>query len=317
MSTVIAGRKVAVLGAATVDWVVRVREFPPIDGITFVEQYQAYTGGSGGNVAEGLGRLGYDVSFLGSLGDDEGGQMLQRAFHQAGVNTCGTRIVKDGHSAACFIAVDEKGQRVIFALGGVALLETPEEVCTGCLLQSDFLYIADAFPEVALAAIGYLPDEARVVFCPGGLMVSAGYEHLRPVLEKTDIFILSQLEAKNLTNQEDIEKAGMELLCCGPKVIYLTLGDKGVVVAQKDSFISIPAEVVPEVVDTSGAGDAFSTGVVAGMLEGLGWEDSARLGCKLAACKIGHMGSRGGLPDRKFIVPWLEIRAGKARKVKS
>lgn len=311
MSTVITGRKVAVLGAAAVDWVARVREFPPIDGITFVERYQAYTGGSGGNVAEGLGRLGYNVSFLGSLGDDEGGQMLQRAFHQAGVNTCGTRIVKDGRSSACFIAVDEKGQRVIFSLGGVALLETPEEVCADCVLHSDLLYIADAFPEVALTAIGYLPDEARVVFSPGGLMVGAGYEYLRPVLEKTDIIILNQLEANNLTNLEDIEKAGMELLYRGPKVIFITLGGKGVMVAQKDSFVFIPAEIAPEVVDTTGAGDAFSTGVVAGMLEGLGWEDCARLGCKIAACKVGHMGSRAGLPDRKFILSWLEARTRK------
>lgn len=313
MSAVISNRKVAVLGAAAIDWIARVSEFPPIDGISFVEQYQAFTGGSGGNVTEGLGRLGYDVSFLGSLGDDEGGQMLLRAFHQAGVNTSGTQIVKDERSAACFIAVDENGQRVIFALGGVALLETPEEVCASCLEYSDLLYIADAFPEVALAAVDYLPDEARVVFSPGGLMASAGFEYLRPILEQTDILILNQVEVKSLTNQEDIEQACTELLYHGPKVIFLTLGEKGVRVVQKDSCITIPAEVVPEVVDTTGAGDAFSTGVVAGMLEGSGWEDCARLGCKMAANKIGHMGSRAGLPDRKFIMTWQETRTRKAR----
>jgi len=317
MSPLKAGRMVAVLGAATVDWTARVRDFPPIDGIAFVEQYQAFTGGSGGNVAEGLMRLGFDVSFLGKLGEDEGGRMLQRAFQEVGVNTRGIRIEKGGRSAACFIAVDGKGQRAIYALGGVALLETPEEVCVDCLVHSDLLYIADAFPAVSLTAIDNLPEKARVVFGPGGLMVSAGYEYLRPVLEKTDVLIMNQVEAKHLTNQENMEKAGMELLSCGPKIIFLTLGAKGVIVAQNDSFIFIPAEDVPEVADTTGAGDAFSTGVVAGMLEGLGWEDCARLGCKIAACKIGHMGSRVGLPDRKIIMPWLDARTGKARKVKS
>lgn len=312
MSPLRNGRMVAVLGAATIDWTARVKDLPPIDGIAFVEHYQAFKGGSGGNVAEGLRRLGYDVSFLGKLGDDEGGRILQRAFHEAGVNTLGIRIVKGRRSAACFIAVNEKGQRVIFALGGVALLETPEEVCTDRLVHADLLYIADAFPAVALAAIADLPEKARVVFSPGGLMVGAGYEVLRPVLKKTDVLILNQVEAKRLTNRENIEQAGSELLTCGPRIIFITLGEKGVLVVEKDSFVSIPAELVPDVVDTTGAGDAFSTGVVTGMLEGLDWEGCARLGCKIAACKIGHWGSRVGLPDRKFIVSWLDARAGKA-----
>jgi sugar/nucleoside kinase (ribokinase family) len=301
-------RKVVVLGAAAVDWVARVKEFPAIDGITFADQYQAFAGGSGGNTAEGLARLGYGVRFLGVLGDDEGGQMLLQAFQAAGVDTCGTLIMKGERSAACFIAVDARGQRMIYALGGVALLEKAQQVRSKWLHAASLLYIADAYAEVALASIYGLPPGARVVFSPGGLMVSAGSDYLDPILAKTDVLILNQVEIESLAKETDLEKACRFLLAHGPSVILLTLGSQGVLVAEHGSFRRVPAEVVADVVDTTGAGDAFSTGVLAGMLEDLDWEGCAQLGCKMAAGKIRHFGSRTGLPDRVQIHTWLDAR---------
>ena len=262
MSELKAGCQVAVLGAAAVDWVARVKEFPAVDGISFADQYQPFPGGSGGNVAEGVARLGYRVRFLGALGDDAGGQLLLEAFRDSGVDTRGTRIVNGERSAACFIAVDEKGQRMIFALGGAALLEKAEDVRREWLQDAGILYIADAWQEVALAALGNLPPGARVVFSPGGLMVSSGMEYLQPILESTQVLILNQVEAESLAKETDLEKACQVLLAHGPAVILLTLGSRGVKLAQPGVFRHIPAEVVPQVVDTTGAGDAFSTGVL-------------------------------------------------------
>ena len=314
MSELKAGCQVVVLGAAAVDWVARVKEFPPPDGITFADQYQPFPGGSGGNVAEGVAHLGYNVRFLGALGDDEGGRLLLEAFQKTGVDTRGTRIVKGGRSAACFIAVDEKGQRMIFALGGVALLEKTEDVCREWLQDADILYITDAFQEVALAAIDILPPGARVVFSPGGLMVSAGLDYLDPILERTDVLILNQVEAQSLSKKTNMEQACMDLIEYGPSVVVLTQGSQGVIVAEHGSYNHVPAELVADVLDTTGAGDAFSTGVVAGMLEGLDWVGCAHLGCQVAASKIRHIGSRAGILDRTQLQTWLN--AGRERSTR-
>jgi ribokinase len=298
--------KVIVLGAAALDWIAEVRELPPPDGIVFADQYLPHAGGSGGNTAEGLARLGYEVRFLGAMGDDVAGQMLLQSFKAARVDTRGVRIAKGERSAACFIAVDSRGQRMIFALGGVALLDKANDVPMNLIPGADILYIADAYPKVALSIMDNLKPGARIVFSPGGLMVSAGREFLAPILEKTDVLILNQVEAESLGGETKLQNDFKQLHDLGPGVVLVTRGDQGVLISERGTITHVPAEAVPDVVDATGAGDAFSTGVVAGMLEGLDWRQSARLGCKIAALKILHMGSRSGLPDRMQIQPWLD-----------
>jgi|WetSurMetagenome_2_1015567.scaffolds.fasta_scaffold50649_2 sugar/nucleoside kinase (ribokinase family) len=303
--------EVAVLGAAAVDWVARVMEMPPLDGIAFADHYTPFPGGSGGNVAEGLARLGCRVRFLGTLGDDEGGALLRDAFEKAGVDTSCIRTAKGQRSAACFIAVDHMGRRFIFALGGTALFDQVTDIQASQLAGVRILFIADAFPEIAGAAITFLPQGSRVVFNPGGLMVSQGLKALLPLLERTDILVLSQGESRQLTGSSDPEKACWILVDQGSKNVMLTLGKEGVLVFGDQRYAWIPAVKVDQVIDTTGAGDAFSAGVVSGLLEGLSEVDAARLGCLVAAQKISHFGARSGLPDRKQLKFYMEkIKSG-------
>lgn len=293
--------EVVVLGAAAVDWVARVEEMPSLDGISYADQYTPVPGGSGGNVAEGISRLGHSVRFLGLLGDDEGGRMLMQAFERAGVDTSCIRVMEGQRSAACFIAVDCHGQRMIFSLGGVAVYDQVTDIAMAQLEHARILYIADAYKEIALAAIFKLETGAKVVFNPGGLMTASGKEGLRPILERTDVLIVSRVEAEALTGCTDPVQACQVLALIGPKAVLLTLGERGALVVTHQSSVLVPAVPVDQVVDTTGAGDAFSAGVIAGLLEGLSLEQAARLGCAVAGHKIQHFGSRSGLPDRAQI----------------
>jgi sugar/nucleoside kinase (ribokinase family) len=65
----------------------------------------------------------------------------------------------------------------------------------------------------------------------------------------------------------------------------------------------VPSFAVPDAQDTTGAGDGFAAGLIAGFLEGLDWEEAARLGCAVAALKIRHLGARSGLPG------WGEVQS--------
>jgi len=298
--------EVAVLGAAAVDWIAHVKELPPRDGIVFADHYRPFPGGSGGNTAEAVARLGHSVRFLGVLGDDEGGRLLLQAFIEAGVDTRCMRTEKGQKSAACFIAIDGQGERMIFCLGGVAIYEKAEEIAPSWLKGVRVLFIADAHPEVAEAAIVSLDKNARVVFAPGGLMAEAGKEFLKPILNRTDVLILSQLEASKLTGESDAARACLVLTKLGPKVSMITLGEKGVLVCDNGRSTQVPGIAVSPVVDTTGAGDAFSAGVIAGILEGSNSEEAARLGCAIAAIKIQHLGARTGLPNQKQVRALLE-----------
>jgi sugar/nucleoside kinase (ribokinase family) len=284
--------------------VARVEEMPSLDGISYADQYSPVPGGSGGNVAEGVSRLGHTVQFLGELGDDEGGRMLMQAFERAGVDTSCIRVKDGQRSAACFIAVDRHGQRMIFSLGGVAVYDQVADIAAAQLEQVKILFIADAYKEIALAAISMLMPGAQVVFNPGGLMVTSGIEGVRPILECTDVLIVSQVEAEALTGCTDPLLACQALTLIGSPVVLLTLGKSGVLVVDRHSSVLVPAVPVEQVVDTTGAGDAFSAGVITGLLEGSSLEQAARLGCAVAGHKIQHFGSRNGLPERAQIRSW-------------
>jgi ribokinase len=289
---------VAILGAAAVDVIVRVKDFPSPDGIVMAEEKCFLPGGTGGNVAEGIARLGYPVRFLGVVGDDEYGLLLRRGFEASRVDTRFIRIAKGEHTASCFIAVNQKGERLIFSLGGAAIFTRPEELDLAAVIDAGVLYIADAFPEVALAAVHSLPDEARVVYCPGGLMVNLGKAFYEPVLAKADVAVFNRVEAQAVTGMVEPQKALIRLMEMGIKIAVITCGAEGAVFCENGQQIHIPAVPVMDVADSTGAGDAFSAGLVAGMLEGFTMADCVRLACEVAAHKIQLQGAREGLPYR-------------------
>jgi ribokinase len=293
--------KVAVLGAAAIDLVAQVKKIPSKDGIAYAEQYAPFPGGTGGNVAVGIARLGYPVRFMGILGGDENGRILLDDFLKAGVDTSAIFIDASQRSAACFIALDENGDRLIFGLGGVALYDHPEQIQQNWLEDVQVLFIADAYANVATAAMKYLNPDARVVFNPGGLMASAGAEYLVPFFHRADVLIASRGESEMMTGISNVEEAARELSHRGPQVVMVTLGKQGTLVLDHGNLIYVKALPVQNVVDTTGAGDAFSSGVVSGYLEGLSWVEAARFGCAVAAVKIGYMGARSGLPDRQQV----------------
>jgi ribokinase len=293
--------KVAVLGAAAIDLVARVKKIPSKDGIAYAEQYSAFPGGTGGNVAVGVARLGYPVRFMGILGGDENGRLLLDDFLKAGVDTSAIFIDAGQRSATCFIAINENGERLIFGLGGIALYDHPDQIQQNWLEDVQVLFIADAYANVATTAMKYLNPDARVVFNPGGLMTSAGAEYLVPFFHRADVLIASRGESEMMTGISNVEEAAHELSHRGPQVVMVTLGNQGTLVLDHGNQNYVKNLPVQNVVDTTGAGDAFSSGVISGYLEGLTWTEAARFGCAVSAIKIGYMGARGGLPDRQQV----------------
>ena len=294
--------EVAVLGAAALDWIARVKEFPRRDSIVFADDYRPMPGGTGGNVAEGVARLGHKVCFMGKLGDDEGGKILFKAFEDSNVDTRGVIVIPGQRSASCFIPIDEQGERQIFCIGGVALYENEEELKSELLRDVKVLFIADALQNIALKAMDMIAPSAKVIFNPGGLMASYGEDFLKPIFNRTNALLVSQEEAKTITHEAIPRDAATALKGMGARVVMHTLGADGVLVVENGKFTILPSFPVGHVVDTTGAGDAFAAGVVAGVVEGMNWWEAARMGCATASFKIGNMGARSGLPERKQVL---------------
>ncbi len=295
--------KVVILGAAAMDTVARFDRLPDVDGIALAHSCDSFPGGSGGNVAVGIARLGHRVGFVGKLGDDENGRRLLRAFEDEGVDTRGIIVETARPSAACFIAADARGDRMIFALGGAAVIERAAELNLEYMARARALYISDALVEVAAAAADAAHAAGAIVFySPGGVMASAGLDALQPILDRTDVLLVSRADARTLLSLDDPRSTALALMRRGPRVVIETLGSEGALVTTDDRTIPVPAFHVPQVVDATGAGDAFAAGLVAGFLDGLDWSAAARLGCATAAIKIGYGGARSGLPTKPQVI---------------
>ena len=303
-----------VLGGAAMDWVAQVETLPPRDGLALAHTVARYPGGSAANVAVGLARLGHRVGFVGKLGDDEDGRTLLRAFEQEGVDTAAVVTVADRPTATCFIGLDAQGERVIFALPGASLIETVAELDLAYLCQGKVLYIGPAYPEVAIAAASAAREARSTVFyAPGGAWGPAGLADMRPVLGLVDVLLVSRTEAAALTGQESPSEAVRLLAREGPPVVIETLGKEGALVLDGGQISRCPALSVSQVRDSTGAGDAFAAGLVAGFVEGMDWEASSRLGSAVAALKVRHVGARSGLPTRREVAQLMATGQAKEK----
>lgn len=302
---------VVVVGTPAMDLIAKVKALPHVDGLAIAETYGTYPGGAGANVAVGIARLAGRVGFLGTLGDDEYGRLLLRAFEDEGIDTRGVRIAKGKSSPSCFIAVGPRGERMIFALGGEALLEEINEREVLLLRESRALYVTDVPVTMAAAAVAVVREEGGFVFLsPGGLLTSGGLEPLRPLLVRSDAVLISEAESSCLFAEETREQALRSLAADGPGIVVMTLGSEGALVLHNDRITLVKAFEVQEVLDTTGAGDAFAAGLITGFVEGFDWCRAAKLGCAVAAIKIRHLGARSGLPTRRQVNELMRDREG-------
>jgi len=292
---------VIVLGGAAVDWVAQVEALPRKDSLVLARSCEKYPGGSAANVAVGIARLGRPVGFVGKLGDDEHGRSLLRAFEQEGGDTRGIIVETGRPTAVCFIAVDGRGDRIIFALPGASIIEKVEELDLA-YLSGRVLYIGPASVEVAAAAAAAGRERgATVFFAPGGGWRPGELAQLGPVLERVDVLLFSRTEAAEWTGLASPAEAIRQLGRMGPSVVIQTLGAEGAMALANGRMTEVPAFPGPPAQDTTGAGDAFAAGLGVGFLEGMDWESAIRMGCATAALKIRRVGARSGLPGREEV----------------
>lgn len=257
---------VLVLGSANADLLLRMARLPSA-GETVLAEHEpvVQAGGKGANQAVAAALAGGRVAFAGCVGDDDNGALVQRALRHAGVDVSLIRV-EPGHStglAVVMVAAD--GENAIAVCSGANSLVSEADV--------DRLFDRVAQADVLLMQLELpLPVVVRATeaaFAAGTRAVlNAAPATALPLgtLEKLDMLIVNRTEAEHLlrrpiSTRGDLLHAAVELRERGPASIVVTAGADGLVVASVDQTTHIPAYDV-EVVDTSGAGDAFA-GVMA------------------------------------------------------
>ena len=259
------------------------------------------SGGSAGNTAAGLAALGCSAGFIGQVADDQLGEIYRHDITRSGVqfNTPARNDV--GATARSLILVTPDAQRTMNTfLGAAQLLELgaidPAEIASAKILYLEG-YLWD--PEQPRAAMEAAIDAARQAGTKVAFTLSDSFcisrhrgDFLRLIDEgKLDILFANEVEIAELAGEQDFESA-VDGVAAKVPMLVVTRSEKGAIARAGSERAAVPAEPIDRLVDTTGAGDLFAAGFLAGQARSLGLEQSLRLGAIAAAEVIQHYGAR-------------------------
>jgi sugar/nucleoside kinase (ribokinase family) len=125
---------------------------------------------------------------------------------------------------------------------------------------AEFLFLANIDPELQMEVLDQV-QRPRIVACDTmNFWISSKPEALKKVIERVDIFIINEGEARQLSGEANLIKAARKLLGLGVKTLIVKRGEYGVLMFNRTSVFSAPAYPLEEVFDPTGAGDTFAGG---------------------------------------------------------
>jgi len=320
--TVANAPRVVGLGALNVDRIFRVERLLA-DGESAVEDSGSFAGGSAANTIYGLARLGIATGFCGAVGDDSNGNLLLADFKKVGTDTSHI-AVKSGESSGTVFCLSSPSKRSLYVLSGANAKLSASDVDMAYVNRADYMHLSSfvdtAQFELSREVVKKLSPKVKLSFSPGALYVSRGMEALKPFLARTHILFTNRAEIETLAGK-DFEKAADICRSAGCEIVVVTLGSGIKIKGWKaSSYLRSSNELIWDtpgaakinVVDTTGAGDAFATGFLFGMLEGKELEICVWLGHSAAKLSLKCSGARGGLPTRRQLEQYLLTHYGKS-----
>ncbi len=253
-------------------------------------------GGSAANTIAGLARLGLSTGFIGIVGDDVEGKMVVDDFVAEGVDVSRVRRVK-GSTGIALAVVDEQGERALYVHPGVNDALSIDDEDVDYASNAQFIHTSSFVSAEQLEMQKRLMNKtkAKVSFAPGMLCFRFKFDALKPIIARCHVVFLNEAEVRSLTGAGH-KKGSKILLDAGAEMMVVTLGKKGCYIANESIYMAPPKA---EVVDTTGAGDAFAAGFLYGLLRGENMKRCGELGNIVASSCIGKYGARDGLPYEK------------------
>ena len=289
-------------GALNVDKLFKVDRLAGAEEESFVITEEESCGGSAANTTVGLARLGVNVGFVGKIALDREGDLQLADFCKEHVDTNGIIQTKKGHSGNVMGFVDAKGARALYIQSGVNDTIAPEEVNMQYISQAQFLHLTSFVGQQSFETqkkiVQTLPAHVKVSFDPGILYIRKGIAQLDSIIKRSYVMMPNSIELEQLTGEKDPKKGAAFLLKKGVKIVAVKMGADGCYVTDgKEEHHIKPFKV--QVVDTTGAGDAFCAGFLYGLLNNKTLEQSGKLGNYVGSQSVTKMGARAGLPYKK------------------
>jgi sugar/nucleoside kinase (ribokinase family) len=257
------------------------------------------SGGSAANTAAGVASLGGGVAFIGKVRDDTLGEIFTHDLRSTGVVYTTPPGTSGPPTARCLILVTPDAERTMSTYLGTAGELSAADVDAALVGSAHITYV-EGYLVGLPSAEGALAAAVKAAHAAGRnvaltlsdpLWVGFQRDAFKALLPDVDILLGNETEALELTGETDLEGA-LAVLTRSVPVVALTRGAKGAIASDGRETVSVAAEPVDHVVDTTGAGDLFAAGFLLGVARKRPLEDCLQLGALAAAEVISHMGAR-------------------------
>ena len=302
---------VVMLGDINVDniWPVPAIPQPGRDGL--VDNVKMECGGAILNSCILLDRLNVQTILLGCVGEDIWADHLRRELAQTRINLSALQTSREANTVLDFSLVTPDGERTMFGYRGAnkwldSAKITPSLFQDAAMLHiSGYALLEAPQSEAVLRAVRYASERNIPVSIDTGLEPvmrnKAGFREILPALR---ICISGVEEVDQLLRAGSPKEAAEKLIAAGVGLAAIKLGRQGSLLMRKGETVRCPAFSV-DVVDTTGAGDAFSAGLLYGYLQGLSLGASGMLASALGALAAMADGAGFSLPDKQTLVAFL------------
>ncbi|ASP35523.1 adenosine kinase [Labrenzia sp. VG12] len=262
------------------------------------------SGGSAGNTAAGIASLGGRPAYFGKVAEDELGDSYYHDMNGTGVYFNTPRLREWKPTARSMILITPDGERTMNTYLGACTEFSPSDVDEDVVAAAAVTYMEGYLwdPEEAkkaflkAAEIAHLNNRKVAITLSDSFCVDRYRSEFQSMLTDgvVDLMFANEHELRALYETADLDTAVAAARETGA-LTALTLGKEGAMVIHGEETYSVPAQVVDNVVDLTGAGDLFASGFLFGLAREYSLSESAALGCLCASNVISHVGAR---PER-------------------
>ena len=290
------------IGTCTADMLFVVSQ-PPTYGRSWrASQYLRQGGGPVSTALVTLARLGVSTRFVGRAGDDPEGAFIREEFQKEGVDVSRFMLEPNVFSRAVLVLVDQAtGERCFTSRRETSTPLAVSDLDRQEIVSAKVLHLDDA-DEASVQAAKWAKAAGVTVVLDGTWHSAELVELLLPLV---DIPIVSEAFARGWMPDASPEAVVEGLYEFGARIAVVTLGERGCVARWEGGLLTFPAFPI-DVIDTTGAGDAFHGGFIYGILQDWSAPEIVRFASAVASLNCRQLGGRTGLPTVEEVHQFLE-----------
>ncbi len=274
---------------------------PKVQTQVTTESVRIMPGGGAANTPSALARMGLKVGVFSKVGDDLTGEFIRRELGKLGVDTSGIRVSARDTTPMTYVGIHTDGDRTFIHTPGANAtlswddLNLDQVLATDYLLYQDLWVLAAMDGEPAARLLAEAKKRGVVTFLDECFGNGPKRESLELMAPHCDYVTPSVDDLRVIYPGASDNELANRLLELGARIVVLKMGSEGCLVAQGKDRVKVPA-LPAKVVDTTGAGDCWDAGFIAGLSQGEDVVTAARIGNACAAFSIEAVGGSTGVP---------------------